>query len=126
MSPTRSQRHTSRCRKSERDSTLKLYSPDGAIESAYDDTSQPLYDTRVWLHMYEGPEGRLLPSYCKRTGAAQYMYDFTGAPPPSADNPGRIVLSDIQQTFLAHPEYFDHRVPNCRTLFPPPLSLIAL
>ena len=70
MSPTRSQRHTSRCRKSERDSTLKLYSPDGAIESAYDDTSQPLYDTRVWLHMYEGPEGRLLPSYCKRTGAA--------------------------------------------------------
>lgn len=28
--------------------------------------------------MYEGPEGELTPSFCKRTGAAQYMYDFTG------------------------------------------------
>jgi len=66
------------CRRADRDGTHKLYSPDGSIEAAYDDTSRPLYDTRVWLHMYEGPRGQLLPSFCRRTGAAQYMYDFTG------------------------------------------------
>lgn len=66
------------CRKSDRDKTLKVSAPDGTIESAYDNTSQPLYDSRVWLHMFEGPDGKLLPSFCKRTGAAQYMYDFTG------------------------------------------------
>lgn len=66
------------CRRAERDGTHKLYAPDGSIEAAYDDTSRPLYDTRVWLHMFEGPGGQLLPSFCRRTGAAQYMYDFTG------------------------------------------------
>lgn len=66
------------CRRAERDGTHKLYAPDGTIQAAYDDTSRPLYDTRVWLHMYEGPGGQLTPSFCRRTGAAQYMYDFTG------------------------------------------------
>jgi hypothetical protein len=66
------------CRRAQRDATHKLYTADGSVESAYDDTAAPLYDTRVWLHMYEGPGGELLPSFCRRTGAAQYMYDFTG------------------------------------------------
>eukprot|EP00892_Ulva_mutabilis_P009712 jgi/Ulvmu1/7112/UM034_0018.1 len=65
-------------RRQDRDGTHKLYAPDGSVEAAYDDTSRPLYDTRVWLHMYEGPGGQLTPSFCRRTGGAQYMYDFTG------------------------------------------------
>jgi hypothetical protein len=53
--------------------------PDGSVAYAADNTSQPLHDTRVWLHMYEGEDGKLEPSFCRRTGVAQYMYDFTGA-----------------------------------------------
>jgi hypothetical protein len=64
-------------RREAREGTHKLYAPDGSISAAYDDTSRPIYDTRVWLHMYDSPSG-LKPSFCKRTGAAQYMYDFTG------------------------------------------------
>lgn len=54
---------------------------DGAPESAVDNTDAARGDTRVWLHMYEGPGGTLLPNFCRRTGDANYMYDFTGAPP---------------------------------------------
>ena len=49
----------------------------GNVTYAADATETPLADTRVWLHMYEGASG-LEYSFCRRTGAAHYMYDFTG------------------------------------------------
>ena len=52
---------------------------DGSIGWAAENTNSSLYDTRVWLHMYEAGDGKLEPSFCRVTGRAQYMYDFTGA-----------------------------------------------
>jgi hypothetical protein len=65
------------CRRAKRDDVQRLLRSDGSIDFATDNTSQPLPDTRVWLHMYEGEKG-LQYTFCKETGAAHYMYDFIG------------------------------------------------
>lgn len=67
-----------RCRRAERDDIQKGgRGPDGALEFAADNTAVPFYDTRVWLHMYEGEHG-LEYTFDRNSGAAHYMYDFTG------------------------------------------------
>ena len=66
-----------RCRRAHRDDIQMGHSPEGELEFAADNTAPPLPDTRVWLHMYEGEHG-LEYSFDRNTGAAQYMYDFTG------------------------------------------------
>jgi hypothetical protein len=65
------------CRWREHAIVQRGISSDGTVQYAVDATENPLADTCVWLHMYEGPGG-LEYSFDERTGAAQYMYDHTG------------------------------------------------
>jgi hypothetical protein len=65
------------CRWREHGIVQRAISSDGTVQYAVDATENPLADTCVWLHMYEGPDG-LEYSFDERTGAAHYMYDHTG------------------------------------------------